>query len=55
MMMITMMMIIIVIVFFNIIMKVLFHGWRPRCGERAQRDCALKLIAIHLAEIQNLG
>ena len=31
-------------------------GWRPPCGgERAQRDSALKLIAIHLAEIQNWG
>ena len=34
----------------------LAHGWKPpRDGERVQRDSALKLIAIHLAEIQNWG
>ena len=31
-------------------------GWRPlRGNEHAQRDTALKLIAIHLAEIENWG
>ena len=33
---------------------VLAHAWRPPRGcERAQRDSALELIAIHLTEIQN--
>ena len=37
-------------------MLMLAHGWRPpRGGERAQRDSALKLIAIHLVEFQNWG
>ena len=39
-------------------MKVMMiaHGWRPpRGGEREQRDSALQLIAIHLADIQNWG
>ena len=37
-------------------MMMMGHGWRPpRGGERAQRDSALNLIAIHLAEIQNWG
>ena len=48
-----MLMVIIIII---IMIMMLAHGWRPPCvGERRQRDSALKLIVIHLAEIQNCG
>ena len=51
--MITKMMIIIIMIMIMIMM--LDHGWRPRGGERAQRDTVLKLITMYFAEIQNWG
>ena len=39
-----------------VVVMMLTHDLRPpRGGELAQRDTALKLIAIHLAELQNWG
>ena len=56
MMMMVMMMMMMMIMMMMMMMMMLAHCWRPPRGrERAQRDSAFKLIAIHLAEIQNWG
>ena len=51
------MIIMMMIIMMMMIMMMMTSQWlgRPRGGERTQRDPALKLIAIQLAEIQNWG
>ena len=54
MMMMVMMIMIMMVVVVVTMMMMASHGWiPPRGGEWVQRDAALKLILIYVAEIQN--